>query len=293
MTQSEKKHKKIILIGNGAVGSAYAYALVNQNIGQELGIIDLDPFKVEGDVMDLNSALAFTAPKDIYVADYSDCADADLVVFTAGAGQKPGETRLDLIHKNLKITKTIVDQVMASGFDGIFLDSARFRIELAKRLNIDARNVHGYIIGEHGDTEFPVWSHANIAGLQITEWLETNPLEDEGELLEIFEAVRDQAYHIIERKGATYYGIGAALAKITQAIFNNENSVLPLSVLLEGEYGHDDIYIGTPAIINDRGVKRAIEIPLNDYEQGKMNHSINTLRKFIQDAREKAPELGL
>lgn len=324
MTQSEKKHKKIILVGNGAVGSAYAYALVNQNIGQELGIIDLDPFKVEGDVMDLNSALAFTAPKDIYVADYSDCADADLVVFTAGAGQKPGETRLDLIHKNLKITKTIVDQVMASGFNGIFLvasnpvdilsyavhkfsgmpahkvvgsgtslDSARFRIELAKRLNIDARNVHGYIIGEHGDTEFPVWSHANIAGLQITEWLETNPLEDEGELLEIFEAVRDQAYHIIERKGATYYGIGAALAKITQAIFNNENSVLPLSVLLEGEYGHDDIYIGTPAIINDRGVKRAIEIPLNDYEQGKMNHSINTLRKFIQDAREKAPELGL
>lgn len=324
MTQSEKKHKKIILIGNGAVGSAYAYALVNQNIGQELGIIDLDPFKVEGDVMDLNSALAFTSPKKIYVADYEDCRDADLVVFTAGAGQKPGETRLDLIHKNLKITKTIVDSVMESGFNGIFLvasnpvdilsyavhkfsglpsqqvvgsgtslDSARFRIELASRLDIDPRNVHGYIIGEHGDTEFPVWSHANIAGLQITEWLESNPLDDEGELLEIFEAVRDQAYHIIERKGATYYGIGVALAKITRAIFNNENSVLPLSVLLEGEYGQEDIYIGTPAIINNRGISQVIEIPLNEYEQGKMNHSVNTLRKYIEEARKKAPELGL
>lgn len=324
MTRSQKRHKKIILIGNGAVGSAYAYALVNQNIGQELGIIDLDAFKVEGDVMDLNSALAFTSPKKIYVADYSDCSDADLVVFTAGAGQKPGETRLDLIHKNLKITKTIVQQVMDSGFNGLFLvasnpvdiltyavykfsgmpshkvigsgtslDSARFRIELASRINIDPRNVHGYIIGEHGDTEFPVWSHANVAGVPIDECLKTTTDNIEDAQLEIFENVRDQAYAIIERKGATFYGIGVALAKITRAIFDNENSVLPLSVLLEGHYGHDDIYIGTPAIVSDSGVQQVIEMPLNDSEQCKMDHSVQTLKQSIADARQKAPELGL
>src|SRR5699024_4268977 len=194
--------------------------------------------------MDLNSALAFTAPKKIYAADYADCHDADLIVYTAGASQKPGETRLDLTEKNLRITKDVVEKVMASSFNGIFLvatnpvdiltyaayklsglpahkvigsgtslDSARFRQAIADVLDVDVRNVHGYIIGEHGDTEFPVWSHANVAGLQISEWVNDNPDTDEKELIDLFFSVRDAAYEIIEKKGATFYGIGVSLAR--------------------------------------------------------------------------------
>lgn len=318
-----KKQQKIILIGDGAVGSSYAYSLINQNIGQELGIIDVNTEKAEGDVMDLNSALAFTAPKKIYVADYADCHDADLVVYTAGASQKPGETRLDLTEKNLRITKDVVEKVMASGFNGIFLvatnpvdivtyavyklsglpshqvigsgtslDSARFRQAVANLLDVDARDVHGYVIGEHGDTEFPVWSHANVAGLQINEWLNNNPDTDEQALVEIFFSVRDAAYEIIKRKGATFYGIGVSLARITQAILNNEHAVLPLSVYLEGEYGQHDIYIGSPAIINQSGIDKIVEIPLNDSEKEKMTHSANTIRNHLKEVLDKNPDLG-
>ncbi|MCC5894293.1 MAG: L-lactate dehydrogenase [Alkalibacterium sp.] len=318
-----KQQQKIILIGDGAVGSSYAYALINQNIGQELGIIDVNTEKAEGDVMDLTSALAFTAPKKIYVADYADCHDADLVVYTAGASQKPGETRLDLTEKNLRITKSVVEQVMASGFDGIFLvatnpvdiltyavyklsglpsnqvigtgtslDSARFRQAVANLLDVDVRNVHGYIIGEHGDTEFPVWSHANVAGLQINEWLNNNPDTDEQALVEIFFSVRDAAYEIIKRKGATFYGIGVSLARITRAILSNENAVLPLSVYLEGEYGENDIYIGSPAIVNRKGIEKIVEIPLNDSEKEKMRHSTDTIRNHLKEVLEKNPDIG-
>ncbi|GEK90012.1 L-lactate dehydrogenase [Alkalibacterium putridalgicola] len=322
MEQKEKR-QKIILIGDGAVGSSYAFALINQNIGQELGIIDVNREKAEGDVMDLNSALAFTAPKKIYVADYEDCHDADLVVFTAGASQKPGETRLDLTEKNLRITKSVVENVMKSGFDGVFLvatnpvdiltyavyklsglpsnkvigsgtslDSARFRHAVANLLDVDVRNVHGYIIGEHGDTEFPVWSHANVAGLQINEWVSNNPMTDEKALVDIFFSVRDAAYDIIQKKGATFYGIGASLARITRAILNNEQAVLPLSVYLEGEYGQNDIYIGSPAIINSNGLKKIVEIPLNDSEKEKMRHSVNTIRTHLKEVLDKNPDLG-
>lgn len=321
--EKKKDHQKIILIGNGAVGSSYAYSLINQNIGQELGIIDVDRDKAEGDVMDLSSALAFTAPKRLYVADYADCHDADLIVFTAGASQKPGETRLDLTEKNLRITKEVVENVMASGFDGIFLvatnpvdiltyavyklsglpahrvigsgtslDSARFRQSVAELLDVDVRNVHGYIIGEHGDTEFPVWSHANVAGLQINEWLHNNPETNEEELVKIFFSVRDAAYEIIQKKGATFYGIGVSLARITRAILNDEQAVLPLSVLLDGEYGEKDVYIGSPAIVNRQGIKQIVEIPLNDSEKEKMAHSAETIRTHLQDVLDQSPDLG-
>lgn len=318
----QKRNQKIILIGDGAVGSSYAFALVNQNIGQELGIIDVNEDKAEGDVMDLSSALAFTAPKKIYVADYEDCRDADLIVFTAGASQKPGETRLDLTEKNLRITKDVVENVMASGFNGLFLvatnpvdiltyavykysglpshkvigsgtslDSARFRQAIADLLDVDVRNVHGYIIGEHGDTEFPVWSHANVAGLQISEWVNNNPDTDEEALVKMFFSVRDAAYDIIKRKGATFYGIAASLARITRAILNNEQAVLPLSVYLEGEYDEHDIYIGTPAIINNEGIKHIVEIPLNDSEKEKMEHSASTIRSHLKEVLDNNPDL--
>lgn len=312
----KKSGQKIILIGDGAVGSSYAFALVTQNIGREIGIIDMNVSKAEGDAIDLSDALAFTGPKKIYAADYSDCKDAAIVVLTAGAAQKPGETRLDLINKNLKIFKSIVDQVMATGFDGIFLvatnpvdiltyatwkfsglpanriigsgtslDSARFRQEIAKLVHVDARNVHAYILGEHGDSEFPVWSHANIGGLQLYEWLKQNDENvDEEALVKVFFSVRDAAYRIIEKKGATFYGIAVSLARITKAILNDEEAILPLSVYLDGEYGQKDVFIGVPAIVNSSGIRKAIEIPLTEVEMGNMQHSANTLRKVIKDS---------
>lgn len=318
MTEHEvKDHQKVILIGDGAVGSSYAFALVTQNIAQELGIIDINTDKTEGDAIDLSDALAFTSPKKIYSATYADCHDADIVVITAGAAQKPGETRLDLVQKNLRIFKSLVGQVMDSGFDGIFLvatnpvdiltyatwkfsglpknrvigsgtslDTARFRQAIAELTGVDTRNVHSYILGEHGDTEFPVWSHANIAGLSINEWIKDNPDTDEKALVDVFFSVRDSAYNIIQKKGATFYGIAVSLARITKAIFNDENAVLPLSVYLNGEYGQNDVFIGAPAIINRQGIQKVIEIPLNDSEMDKMNLSASTLKKVTADAFE-------
>lgn len=308
-------HQKIIVIGNGAVGSSYTFALVTQNIAQEIGIIDINVDKAQGDALDLSHALAFTSPKKIYAATYNDCHDADIVVITAGAAQKPGETRLDLVNKNLKIFKNIVDNVVASGFNGIFLiatnpvdiltyatwkfsgfphhkvigsgtslDSARFRQTIAELVGVDARNVHGYILGEHGDTEFPVWSHANIAGLQIYEWVKDHPEIDEEELVNIFFKVRDAAYIIIDKKGATFYGIAVSLARITKAILNDENAVLPLSIYLDGQYDLDDIYIGAPAVINRQGVNQVIEISLTDAEQEKFAYSASRLKDIMQDA---------
>lgn len=316
--------QKIILVGDGAVGSSYAYALVNQNLGRELGIIDVNRDKVEGDVMDLSSALAFSSPKKIYAAHYEDCSDADIVVITAGAAQKLGETRLHLTKKNLFIMKEITKQIMDSGFDGIILvatnpvdilsyavwkysglpphrvigtgtslDTARFRQEVARLVNIDARNVHGYILGEHGDTEFMVWSHANIAGLQIYEWVTNNPDTDEEAMVDIVSSVRNAAYRIIEKKGATFYGIGAALARITRAILYDENAVLPLSVYLDGEYGESDIYIGVPAVVSRKGITKNIEIPLNDAEKDRMAHSAATIRKALKEVTDQNPELEL
>lgn len=313
-TEAEKDHQKVILIGDGAVGSSYAFALVTQNIAQELGIIDIDFAKTQGDAIDLSHALAFTSPKKIYAATYADCHDADIVVITAGAAQKPGETRLDLVNKNMKIFKSIIDEIMKSGFDGIFLvatnpvdiltyatwkfsglpkhrvigsgtslDSARFRQAIAEIAQVDTRNVHGYILGEHGDTEFPVWSHTNIGGLQIYEWAKDNPDLDEEALVDIFFKVRDAAYEIIEKKGATFYGIAVALARITKAILNDESSILPVSVYLDGQYQQKDIFIGAPAVINRQGIQHVIEMPLTDAEQAKMNHSATTLKKVLDD----------
>ena len=269
-----KLHKKVILVGDGAVGSSYAFALVNQGIAQELGIIEIPQLfeKAVGDALDLSHALPFTSPKKIYAAKYEDCADADLVVITAGAPQKPGETRLDLVGKNLAIGS------------GTSLDSARFRQALAEKLNVDARSVHAYIMGEHGDSEFAVWSHANIAGVNLEEFLKDKENVQEAELVELFEGVRDAAYTIINKKGATYYGIAVALARITKAILDDENAVLPLSVFQEGQYGVNNIFIGQPAIVGAHGIVRPVNIPLNDAEQQKMKASADELQAIIDEA---------
>ena len=260
----------------------------------------------------LNHGLPFGAPMKIWAGDYQDCKTADIVVIAAGANQAPGETRLDLIDKNTAIFKTIVSSVMESGFDGIFivatnpvdvltyatwkfsglpkervigsgtiLDTARFRYLLSDYFNVDSRNVHGYILGEHGDTELPVWSHATIGSRPIMSLIKDRP-EAKEDLEELFVNVRDAAYHIINRKGATYYGIAMGLVRLTRAIIRNENSILTVSTLLQGEYGLDDLYIGVPAIVNNNGIREIIELDLDQTELDQLHHSAKTLKEAMK-----------
>src|SRR3954471_12052170 len=311
--QMRDRVNRVVLIGTGAVGSSYAFALLNQGVTEELVLIDVNKEKSEGDAMDLNHGMAF-APSSmkIWFGDYSDCKHADLIVICAGAAQKPGETRLDLVEKNAKIFKGIVGQIMASGFDGIFLvatnpvdiltyavwkysglpkervigsgtilDTARFRFLLGEYFNVDTRNVHAYIIGEHGDTELPVWSHADIATRSISEWMAQDDKYKQEDLDQLFINVRDAAYHIIERKGATYYGIAMGLVRLTKAILQNENSVLTVSAYLDGEYGQNDIYIGVPAVVNRKGVRKIVELDLNDEEKTKFTNSVQVLKNTM------------
>lgn len=301
---------RVVLVGTGFVGSSYAFALLNQGITEELVLIDLDKEKSEGDAMDLNHGLPFApSPTKIWCGDYSDCRDADLVVLTAGSNQKPGETRLDLVEKNMKIFKSIVERIMANGFDGIFLvatnpvdiltyatwkfsglpkqrvigsgtilDTARFRYLLGDYFQVDTRNVHAYIIGEHGDTELPVWSHADIGGKPVDEFLGTGGEYRREDLDQIFVNVRDAAYQIIQRKGATFYGIAMGLIRISKAILQDENSILTVSAYLDGEYGSRDVYIGVPAIVNRNGIRGIVELQLNEGEQSKFSHSVEVLK---------------
>lgn len=304
---------KVVLVGAGDVGVAYAYSLVNQGSIDHLAIIDIDTKKTMGNVMDLNHGVVWASSRTrVTQGTYADCEDAALVVICAGAAQKPGETRLQLVDKNMKIMKSIVDSIMGSGFDGIILvasnpvdiltyavwkysglphqrvfgsgtilDSARFRYMLGEYFDVSPMSVHAYIIGEHGDSELPVLSSANVAGVSLAGKLAANPaLHDE--LEDIFVRTRDAAYEIIDAKGSTSYGIGMGLARITRAIFQNQDVALPVSAYLQGEYGEEDIYIGTPAIVNRRGIRRVIELELDDYEQQQLEKSVATLRE-IQD----------
>jgi L-lactate dehydrogenase len=312
------KVNRVVLVGTGFVGSSYAFALLNQGITEELVLVDLNEAKAEGDAMDLNHGLPFASSRTkIWYGSYTDCDQADLVVITAGANQKPGETRLDLVEKNTNIFKGIVEQIMASGFDGIFLvatnpvdiltyavwkfsglpkervigsgtilDTARFRFLLGQYYDVDTRNVHAYIIGEHGDTELPVWSHADIAGMKISEWTSKHETNQE-DLDNIFINVRDAAYHIIERKGATYYGIAMGLVRLTKAILRDENSVLTVSAYLDGEYGHNDVYIGVPAVVNRSGIREVVELDLNKKEKEKFSNSVKVLKETMDPVLSK------
>lgn len=301
---------KVVLIGAGDVGVAYAYALVNQGTVDHLAIIDIDEKKLEGNVMDLNHGAVWASSHTrVTKGTYEDCRDAALVVICAGAAQKQGETRLQLVDKNVKIITGIVKDVMANDFDGIFLvasnpvdiltyttwkvsgldwhqvlgsgtvlDSARFRYMLGDLYETAPSSIHAYIIGEHGDTELPVLSSATIAGVSMRLMLEKDPGLEE-RLEKIFENTRDAAYHIIDAKGSTSYGIGMGLARITRAIVQNQDVALPISALLHGEYGQEDIYIGTPAIINRSGIRRVVELELSDHEKERFTHSAETLRE--------------
>ena len=300
---------KVVIIGCGNVGMSYAYALLNQrSYVNKLYLIDLDENRVEGEVMDLNHCLAYAPSKiSINVGHYEDCKDAKIVMIAAGANQKPGETRTDLIYKNSKIFKDIVNKVMATGFNGIFLvatnpldvmtyltfkysglpynqvigsgtslDTARLQNIIGKKLCVSPKNVQAYVIGEHGDSEFIPWSNANISLQNI------DLLYNHEELDEIENEVKNAAYEIINRKGATYYGIGMALVRITNAILGNENYIIPVSTYDE----KNDIYIGLPAIIGKDGARRRIRLKLNIDEQQKLQHSIDIIKENLRSIGE-------
>lgn len=297
-------NNKVVIIGCGNVGMSYAYALLNQRTYvNELALIDLNQDRITGEVMDLNHCLAFAPSKiNIKVGDYSDCKDAKIVVIAAGANQNPGETRMDLINKNSKIFKTIIDDVMKSGFNGIFLiatnpldvmtyitykysnlpankvigsgtslDTARLRFLVSDKLKMSPKNVHAYVIGEHGDSEFIPWSNANIGLQNINDYLNTD------EMKTIENEVRNAAYEIINKKGATYYGIGMCLVRITNAILGDENAIITVSSYDK----ENDVYIGLPSIINKDGIKDRIYVELNKDETEKLENSIKTIKEAI------------
>ena len=316
-----QNHQKVMLVGDGAVGSSYAYAMALQGIAEEFGIIDVVKERTEGDALDLLDATGYTYPKKIYSAEYSDCKDADLVVITAGAPQKPGETRLDLVNKNLRILSTIVKPVVESGFQGIFLvaanpvdiltyatwkfsgfpkervlgsgtslDTARLRVAMADLTGIkDPRSMHAYIMGEHGDSEFAAFSSASIGSLPFLDWAKEHDVSKET-LDKIEDDVRNKAYEIINKKGATFYGVAAALARISKAILRDEDTVLPVSAYMDGQYGINDVYIGTPAVVCADGIKQVIEVPLNEEEQTKMTESAKTLKQVLNDGLKNLEE---
>lgn len=299
-------NNKVVIIGCGNVGMSYAYALVNQRTYvNELVLIDINTKKVEGEVMDLNHCLAYSPSKiNIKLGDYSDCKGAKIVVISAGANQNIGETRMDLIHKNSKIFKNIIESVMNSGFDGIFLvatnpldvmtyltykysslphnkvlgtgttlDTARLKYLISEKVGVSPKDIHAYVMGEHGDSEFVPWSNANIALKHINYYL------NEEEKKKIEEDVRNSAYEIINRKGATYYGIGMCLVRITNAILGDENVILSVSAYDK----ENDIYISTPAIVNNNGVKEKIFVPFNPEETEKIKNSIKVIKEAINN----------
>ncbi len=311
------KGNKISIIGAGFVGSTTAFALMNSGLVSEIVIVDINKEKAEGEAMDLSHGASFVRPIDITSGEYKDTRDSDIVIITAGVGQKPGETRLDCISKNLKIFQSIVPEVVKyspqsillvvsnpvdiltyityklSGFpnnrvigSGTVLDTSRFKYMLSQHFEVDARNIHTYIMGEHGDSEIATWSLTSIAGMNVNEYCDICSKKCGGELKEnIYKDVKEAAYNVIEKKGATYYAIALAIRRIVEAILSNENSILTVSSLLKGEYGIEDVYMGVPTIIGRDGAKKILQAKLNAEESNQLTESAKVLKAVIKDSK--------
>jgi len=312
VTKEQRAHK-IAIVGSGKVGTTFAYALLLSGLVGEIVLIDVDKERTDGEVMDLNHAVPLTNPVQIFQGDYSDCAGAEVVVITAGTAQKPGETRMDLFKHNTVIFKQIVPQIVkynqnaillvatnpvdilsyvtqkVSGLpsaqvigSGTILDTSRFRWLLSQHFSLDARNVHAYIIGEHGDSEVAVWSLANIAGMPLETYCQSIGCDlpiDQRE--NISNQVRNAAYEIISRKGATFYAVAAGLLRIVESILRNQDSVLSISNMVPGYYGIEDVYLSLPAIIGEKGVESILKLPLNEEEEVDLVKSANTLKDIL------------
>jgi L-lactate dehydrogenase len=310
----EKKQRKVVVVGAGFVGTTYAYALMQTGLAGEIVLVDIDRNRVKGEVMDLSHGLEFVPPVEIRGGDYSDCVDADLIAVTAGAKQTPGQSRPDLVRRNADIVKAICDEIKEQNSQavlvmvtnpvdaltqvglrclgwprhriigsGTVLDSARFRYMLSRHCRVDARNVHAYILGEHGDSEVAAWSMTHIAGLPMREYCRLCQNCDSGKVHEqIVRRVRDSAYHIIDYKGSTYYAIGLSLTRIAGAVLRDEHSILTVSVLLQGEYGIDDVCLSVPCVVGKRGVERIITAELTDEEQAALCRSARAVKGVLE-----------
>jgi L-lactate dehydrogenase len=317
MPSDDRPHPtRIAIVGTGNVGATYAYALLLSRLTSEIVLIDSNRSRAEGEAMDLNHAIPFAHPTRIWAGDYSDCAGAAVTVVAAGVAQRPGETRLDMILRNGEIWKQIIPRIVEHNPDGILLiatnpvdaltyaalklsglptervigsgtvlDTARFRYLLSQHFQVDSQSVHAFIIGEHGDSEVPVWSLANIAGMKLEDFCRAQGLElTAGDRQKIYEQTRDAAYQIIERKGATYYAVAAGLIRITAALLRDQNTVFSVSTLIEDYYGIQDVCLSLPAILNRSGIRSVLRLELSADEQEKLQESAailqSTLRKL-------------
>lgn len=308
---------KVSIIGAGNVGSTFAFSLMVRGLAREIVIVDKNIKKAEGECKDLNHGLHFAHPAKIYAAGFQGCKDSDLIVITAGAKQKPGQSRTDLVQTNTDIFKSIVPQAQKYAKDAIFLvvtnpvdiltyvtlkvsglpkhrvfglgtllDTSRFRYSISEHCGVDPRNIHAYIIGEHGDTELPVWSNASIGGMKIAEYCPTCENHEhcnrEKVLEGLFQSVKNAAYEIIESKGATYYAIALALVRITETILRDESSVLPVSTLIEGYCGVEDVCLSIPSVVNRKGIEKKLNIKLSDKEKQLFQESADSLKNIIK-----------
>ena len=313
------KKRKVVLVGTGFVGMSMAYAMLNRGGVDELVLIDINKDKTVGEEMDLSHGLPFAPQKMIIKAgEYDECKDAQVVVITAGIPQKPGQSRLELAQTNTKIMKSITKSIMASGFNGVIvvasnpvdimtyvvakvsglpknkvigsgtvLDTARLRYIMAEYLNVSSKNIHAYVMGEHGDSSFVPWNHAYVGCKKISDVMKDNnhPMDD---LEKIHKDVVNAAYEIINKKKATYYGIGVALSRLVKAILEDEHGILTVSAYLkDGEYGQDDIYIGVPAIICSDGIREVVNLDLTDEEQAKLDESCKIIKEMRANSIEK------
>ena len=307
--------RKVAIIGCGFVGASIAFSLMQRGLFTEMILLDVDQAKAEGEAMDLSHGLPYIAAMDIRAGNYDDIADCALIVITAGVNQKPGETRLDLIEKNTAILKQIIPQITSRDFGGMLLivsnpvdvltyaawklsgypkqrvigsgtvlDTARLKYLLGERLHVDSRSVHAFIIGEHGDSELAVWSSANVSGIDLPAYFRLQGIGDAQQALqEIYEGVRDSAYQIIARKGATYYGIAMAVARIADSIVKDERAVLPVSAILEGEYGLHGLCLSIPSVVGQDGLEQVLEIPLDAAERRALVFSAQQLQQVIRE----------
>lgn len=305
--------RKAVMIGCGFVGSASVFSLMQSGLFSEIAMIDVDMAKAEGEAMDISHGIPFAKHMKIYAGDYEDVRDASIVIITAGANQKPDETRLDLVNKNVAIFKQIIPQIKNKDFQGILLivanpvdiltyvaqklsglpenrvigsgtvlDTARLKYQLGEHLGVDSRSMHAFIIGEHGDSEIAAWSSANVSGIPLNNFCEMRGhFHHEAATAEIAEAVKNSAYEIIERKKATYYGVAMAVKRICEVIVRDEKSILPVSTVMHGEYGIEDVVLSMPCIVGKDGIETKVPFSLNDEEAEKLRKSAAILKEIL------------
>ena len=308
-------NRKVAVVGLGFVGSASAFALMQSGLFSEMVLVNRDMSKAEGEALDISHGLPFAKPMKIYAGAYDDIVDAAVIVITSGAGQKPGETRLDLVRKNVEVYRSIIPEiakrncegillivsnpvdiltsvaVKLSGFpenrvfgSGTVLDTARLKYLLGEHLNVDSRSVHAFIIGEHGDSEIAAWSSANVSGVPLHNFCEMRGhFEHEKAMYEIAEGVKNSAYEIIEKKKATYYGIAMSVKRICEAIVRDEKSILPISSIQHGQYGIEGVALSMPAVVGKNGVETFGPIELNEAEKTALRQSAETLKQVLND----------